>query len=477
MKPTPVIAVFDIGKTNKKLFLFNEQYQSEFERTTRFSETMDEDGDPCEHLESLRLFILDSLRDVAAMEQFDVKAVNFTAYGASFVYTDIDGEPLTPLYNYLKPYPQTLQQELYSTHNGEALFAQETASPALGSLNAGLQLFRLKKERPALFSKLQYALHLPQYLGYLVTGKAFSDLTSIGCHTALWDFSKQQYHQWTSQENILEKLAPIAAHDQVHPVKNGISKKLIQSGIGLHDSSSALIPYLLSFPEPFVLISTGTWSISLHPFNNTPLTREELQQDCLCYLSWEGRPVKASRLFAGQFHEDQVKRIAAFFGQQVSRYNHIQPDRNILRLLSSVSKQEQATSSETYPPSLQFDNRDLKDFEDDITAYHQLMLDIVNAQVQSTELLLKHAPVKTIYVDGGFSRNELFMYLLSTHFTQHDIYAASMAQATAIGAALAIHQYWNSGPLPDDLIATQLYAITDFNVSPETRNDSTVQDS
>lgn len=477
MKPTPVIAVFDIGKTNKKLFLFNEQYQCEFERTTRFSETVDEDGDPCEHLESLRLFILDSLRDVAAMEQFDVKAVNFTAYGASFVYIDTHGEPLTPLYNYLKPYPQTLQQELYSTHNGEALFAQETASPVLGSLNSGLQVLRLKKEHPTLFSKMRYALHLPQYLAYLVTGKAFSDLTSIGCHTALWDFNKQQYHQWTSDEHIREKLAPIATQAQVNPVKETNTDKLIRSGIGLHDSSAALIPYLLSFPGPFVLISTGTWSISLHPFNHTPLTKEELQQDCLCYLSWEGKPVKASRLFAGQFHEDQVKRIAAHFGQQVSRYNNIQPDREIFRLLINVITPNQPADSKQSPPSLQFHNRELKDFEDDITAYHQLMLDIVNAQVQSTELLLKDKPVRTIYVDGGFSRNELFMYLLSTHFPQLNIYAASMAQATAIGAALAIHHHWNAKPLPDNLITTQLYTTTESNVSAETRNDSTVQDS
>lgn len=456
MKPIPVIAIFDIGKTNKKLFLFNEQYQCEFERSTRFSETTDEDGDPCEHLESLRLFILQSLRDVTAMEQFDVKAVNFTAYGASFVNIGTDGEPLTPLYNYLKPYPSTLKHQLYSTHNGEALFAQETASPALGSLNSGLQLFRLKKEKPSLFSKLQYALHLPQYLAYLVTGKAFSDLTSIGCHTALWDFRKNQYHQWTSDEGIREKLAPIADHDQVHAVRNSISTTSIQSGIGLHDSSSALIPYLLSFPEPFVLISTGTWSISLHPFNNTALTKEELQRDCLCYLSWKGRPVKASRLFAGQYHEDQVKRIAAHFGQQAAKYHNIQPDRNILRLLNTVSDNNQtAAGSNTGSPSMEFHNRDLDEFQDDITAYHQLMLNIVRAQAQSTGLVLNGAPVRTIYVDGGFSRNELFMYLLSTHFPQLDIYAASMAQATAIGAALAVHMHWNTGPLPADLIALQ----------------------
>jgi len=45
MEPIPVIAVFDVGKTNKKLFLFDENYKIVFERTARFLETHDEDGD------------------------------------------------------------------------------------------------------------------------------------------------------------------------------------------------------------------------------------------------------------------------------------------------------------------------------------------------------------------------------------------------------------------------------------------------
>ena len=453
MIPTPVIAIFDIGKTNKKLFLFNEQYQPVFERTTRFTETTDEDGDPCEHLESLRLFILDSLREVAAMQQYEVRAVNFTAYGASLVYIDDKGEPLTPLYNYLKPYPAALQQQLYDTWNGEVLFAQLTASPALGSLNSGLQLFRLKKERAGLFQKTKYALHLPQYLSFLVTGIPCSDLTSIGCHTALWDFTQNNYHQWTISEQLLPRLAPIASHHNLLQVKSTIVPQLMQAGIGLHDSSSALIPYLLSFHEPFVLISTGTWCISLHPFNNTALTADELRQDCLCYLSWEGRPVKASRLFAGQYHEDQVKRIAAHFRQPVSRYNNIDVDKNIVRLLDTGSDQNPAGLAPA--DLLHFHKRELNGFRDDVTAYHQLMIDIVDAQAKSLSLVLNGAPVKQLYVDGGFSRNGLYMYLLSTRFPHIEIYAASMAQATAIGAALAVHHAWNHQPLPENLITIQ----------------------
>ena len=98
MKPIPVIAVFDVGKTNKKLFLFDESYNIVFERSARFNEITDEDGYPCENLEALRLSVYDSLTEVSRLKQFDLKAVNFSAYGASFVYLDEDGRTIAPLY-------------------------------------------------------------------------------------------------------------------------------------------------------------------------------------------------------------------------------------------------------------------------------------------------------------------------------------------------------------------------------------------
>ena len=43
------------------------------------------------------------------------------------------------------------------------------------------------------------------------------------------------------------------------------------------------------------------------------LSDYELHEDCLCYLSYEGEAVKASRIFAGYEHEQQVKRLADHF--------------------------------------------------------------------------------------------------------------------------------------------------------------------
>ncbi|MEJ5053172.1 FGGY-family carbohydrate kinase [Sphingobacterium sp. MYb382] len=447
-KRIPVIAIFDVGKTNKKLFLFNERYQLVFERSARFLETTDEDGDPCENLESLRLSVFDSLHEVFRRDEFDIKAINFASYGASVVYLDEHGRPLTPLYNYLKAYPSALEEQLYAQYDGPAAFALTTASPRLGSLNLGLQLYRLQQERPDLFDKVKYAVHLPQYLSFLVSGQLYTDMTSLGCHTALWDFVHKDYHRWVSDAGMLDKLPPLVSGEQVF--SGAFPGATYKVGVGLHDSSSALIPYLLNFKDPFILISTGTWCISLNPFNDTPLTEEELRKDCLFYLTYSGTPVKASRLFAGQEHEIQVKRIADYFEVTTALFRNMRVDWEIVDRLRQQFHFDGATLAA-------FGERNLGDFSDATAAYHALMMDLVASQVAATQLVMGKQHVGRIFVDGGFSKNDIYMNLLANSFPNIEVYAASMAQATAIGAALVIHAHWNTLDIPHDLIELRYY--------------------
>lgn len=444
--PIPVIAIFDVGKTNKKLFLFDENYQIVFERSARFLETVDEDGDPCENLGSLRLSVFDSLHEVFRRKEFDIRAINFTSYGASFVYIDEAGRPLTPLYNYLKEYPQDIQANLHQEYGGVDRFSLDTASPALGSLNSGLQLLRMKEQQYQVFDKIKYALHLPQYLSFLISGRVCTDMTSIGCHTALWNFNQRDYHQWVKDKGIEGKFAPIQNGDEVFA--STFLGSEFKVGIGLHDSSSALIPYLLNFHEPFVLISTGTWCISLNPFNDNPLTEEELKKDCLFYLSYTGSPVKASRLFAGYEHEVQSKRIADYFNVSSAKFKSLRVDWEIIAQLQK----------DTIPADLDaFSKVDLGIYSDYTTAYHALTLFLVQAQLASTDLVMQGNIVKRIFVDGGFSRNDIYMNLLARSFPDIEVYAASMAQATAIGAALVIHKEWNDNAIPNDIIELRYY--------------------
>ena len=458
MPVTPVIAIFDIVKTNKKVFLFTEDYKIVYEEAVCFPEIADDDGDSCESLENLKSFVFTSLQKVFQDKAVEIKAVNFSTYGASFVHLDANGEPVTPLYNYLKVYPAALLQQFYDRYGGEALFSVATASPVMGHLNSGMQLYWLKYVKPHLYSTIAKSLHLPQYLSFLLTGQHYTDLTSIGCHTNLWHFEKKDYHEWVYKEDIIEKLARIVSSTKV--VCPSMQNGDYSVGVGLHDSSAALIPYLASFHEPFVLLSTGTWCISLNPFNQSLLTYEELQQDCLCYLTYEGKAVKASRLFSGNEHEQQVKRLAAHFNKSIDYYKSVRLDLTLLnqrhfKPLQQNGRNEFVVRLETSA----FSKRDLAVFATYEEAYHQLVVDLVTQQVISTQLVLKDAPVKKLFVDGGFSKNAIYMYLLATAFPELEVYAATMAQASALGAALAIHNAWRTKPLPTDFIALTYYGV------------------
>ncbi|MEO7976877.1 FGGY family carbohydrate kinase [Flavobacterium sp.] len=449
-----VVAIFDIGKTNKKVFLFDENYKIVWEKSVNLDETVDEDGFPCENIEVLKNWILDRLSEIKELNDYVLKAINFSTYGASFVYVDDKGNSLTPLYNYLKEYPEALKNDFYKKYKGEEVFAVKTASPVLGNLNSGMQIYRLKEQKPEIFENIKYCLHLPQYLSFLLTGEAYTDITSIGCHTNLWNFKKMKYHKWLKNEGIKDKLPPI------HPGRDVIKKENdLAVGIGLHDSSSAIIPYTINFTEPFVLLSTGTWSISLNPFNNKPLTFKELQHDCLCYMQYTEKPVKAARLFSGNEHEVQTKRLAEHFNVPFDAFKEVYFDKKIVSTLRALN------FAIIYPKKYDFDilkecqfqKRDLSVFKTYEIGYHQLMLDLVEQQVFSTNLVIHNSPVKKIFVDGGFSKNSIFMNLLAEAFPDVEVYAASMAQASALGAALAIHQNWNPKPIQNDLIDLKFY--------------------
>ena len=49
------------------------------------------------------------------------------------------------------------------------------------------------------------------------------------------------------------------------------------------------------------------------------------------------------------------------------------------------------------------------------------------------------------------------MHLLAAAFPTIRVYAATLAQASAIGAAMAIHEHWNENPVPKDIIELKHY--------------------
>ncbi|QCW99576.1 carbohydrate kinase [Aggregatimonas sangjinii] len=428
-----VTAVFDIGRTNKKFFLFDSDFQEVYREYSRFDEITDEDGYPTENLNALENWAKAVFDKMLNNPEFEIIALNFSCYGASLVHLDENGNVLAPLYNYMKPLKDEIYDSFYDTYGPESELSRVTGSPKLGMLNTGMHLYWMKHTKPAVYDKIKYSLHLPQYLSYLFTGVPVSEFTSIGCHTLLWDFEKKDYHAWVYQEGINEKLPPIASSRKTIPVTyNG---KSIQMGAGIHDSSSALLPYIRSISKPFVLVSTGTWSISINPFNKGMLSAEDIENDSLFNMRIDGSPVRVSRLFLGNEYKLQVKALSKYFKVPEDSHKKVKFNQDTF---FEVNKdfvpmfKWSSIASETMPEKTKIT---YTKFEH---AYHQLMLELVLLQEKSIRSAIGNEKIERLYVDGGFSDNEVYIQMLSHYLRNMKLSTTDSSLGSALGAAIVI---------------------------------------
>ena len=453
-----MIAVFDIGKTNKKILLFDRQLKLVRQEEQQFEELPDEDGFPCDDIEKIGDWIITEISRFARSREYNLRAVNFATYGASLVYLDSNGRRLAPVYNYLKPMPKDVLAGFYERYGCIEEFSRNTASPALGMLNSGLQILWLKKHKPGLFSQVHNILHFPQYLAFLLSKEIRSEYTSIGCHTAMWDFDKKGYHPWLAAEGIALPF-PVTADETT---KLSLKGKTIHVGTGIHDSSSSLVPYLKGSKEPFILVSSGTWCIFMNPFNQEALTMDQLKQDTLCYLGVNQNQVKSSRFFMGHYHDIYLQQIASFFKREAGSFKRVQSDEHLLNKFLEepfVFTGEKDEGNQCPPVDLSV----FASFEE---AYHKLIVDLTLAGMKSLQLVIpEHDQTKRIYVTGGFSRNELFLRLLSALLPGKTVYASEMDNATALGAAMVIWNKVFTGTEPEPDLG--LKEIEPFNIKKQ----------
>lgn len=447
-----MIGIFDIGKTNKKFILFDRNYDIIEETITVIETKEDEDGDPCEDLAAVSIWIKEQLAYALDRYKNKIKAINFSTHGASLVHIDAEGKSVTPLYDYMKTLGNGIADEFYDLFDGRKRFSTETGSPALGMLNSGLQLFWLKNHKPKKFKATKKSLHFPQYLNYLFSNRYHAEYSSIGCHTGLWDFAEKNYHQWLKEENInhlLPQPESVHTYDKVK-IKGEYT---IDVGIGIHDSSAAILPFVEAAELPFVMLSTGTWSIALNPFFEGTLAKDKYEQDCLYYLLSKERKVAASRLLLGKEFKHQVNKLEKYFGKTKGYFKSVMLEKPLLKKVLAKSSDIgfffPEIMQDTGPcPKLKGTAPDLSKVESFEVAYYKLLLDLIVLQKKSIELI--HGDIKRLYVSGGFMKNTVFMELLQGFLPDWKIfYIPENNRASALGAAVALHEVWQKAPLPE----------------------------
>lgn len=441
MDKTEVILVFDIGKTNKKLLLFNSELLVVHREDVVIEESMDEDGYPCEDSGRMEQWIDLTLNKFLDHPDFEIKGLNFSAYGATLAFLDGGGNRITPLYNYLKPIPGKVLEGFFEKFGGEAEFCRKTASPLLGMLNSGLQVLWLKRNKPEAYGMTRHILHLPQYLSYRVTGRITSEHTSLGCHTMMWDFDRMTYHPWLGEEGII--LPEPGEVSETFMVE--MANRPVRVGKGIHDSSASLAPFILSGREPFVLVSTGTWCISMNPFNHDPLTEAELKRDCLSFLSVKQRAVKSSRFFLGRIHDLNVEWLESFFNVKMGSYRSVEPGAEKIHGAMISRGDDRLFFRDGIPEGYVDRSVDLDRFVSFGDAYLHLMKDLTAEVVSSIDLILPEDDItRELYITGGFTRNPIFTSLLASAYPGKKVYTAEMDDGASLGAAMVIaDQIWD----------------------------------
>lgn len=436
-KGKDIYIIFDVGKTHKKMLFYDKKFRVVRADSSAFPTMLDEDGFEADDIHYIARWVLDKIASVSADPQWNIRGINFTGYGATLVHLDSEGKPVSTMYNYLKPMEPDVVQGFYNLFGSSEKFALQTSSPPMGMLNAGFQLYWLKYHKQELFKKIHRSLFLPQYLSYLVTGRQCMDLTSIGCHTGLWNFADVDFHSWVYDEWMQNVLAPISQEPVAGYVD--LHGKQVPVGIGLHDSSASLLPYLYMSEEPFILVSTGTWAVTMNPFNRSPLTAEELVNDVLVYMLPNGDPVKSSRVFMGMEHNLQGQRIARKFYLPQYFFENMTWDEALFEELRQQPNQ--------FIPSAQGE-WDFSGFGNGVTAYYALMRGLVNLLLQSFRRV-DMPEISTVFVDGGFARNNIFMQMLKKKLPNKRIISSTVPEATAFGSLIYLLQPERID-LPDD---------------------------
>ncbi|AZO19999.1 carbohydrate kinase [Mesorhizobium sp. M1E.F.Ca.ET.045.02.1.1] len=294
-----IVAVIDIGKTNAKLALVDLARMAEVALRRTANAVIADGPYPHHDVERLWAFILESLSDLHREQPID--AISITTHGATAVLVDAEGGLALPAIDY----EFTGTDELAQNYDAVRPPFAETGTPRLpAGLNIGAQLFWQQKRFPAEFARAAAILMYPQYWALRLTGVAANEVTSLGCHTDLWNPWQADYSSLVDQMGWRQLMAPVRpARDRLGPILQAIAQ---QTGLdpatpvfcGLHDSNASLLPHLLSDRPPFSVVSTGTWVVSMAVGGR----KVELDpaRDTLVNVNALGDPVPSARFMGGR---------------------------------------------------------------------------------------------------------------------------------------------------------------------------------
>ncbi len=447
------IAVFDVGKTNKKLLVFNHRLEL-VDAVYHTFDQYEKDGVQIEAVEETSAWLIASLKAMAA--KHDIGAISVSTHGAAFAMIDGGGRLAAPVLSYTTDPGQDFSSRFSAQFGDPVTLQRQTKTPDMIGLGCMAKGIMFARERwPEAFKRVSAILPLPQYYGFVLTGNKAIDPTNVGCHTAFWNFEKGDWspviermgmraifpQSISNPWDILGTVRPDVARE------TGLFEDTVVT-VGIHDSNASLLPYLIKETRPFVVNSTGTVSVSLRPTPDVTLADEDLGKVVYYNLSAFKTPVKTTIFMGGMEFDTYMGLLSSIHGSPA----HPPLDKALLEDILTARRLFVLPSFipfGMFPDSAArvvegdtvimlgdlFGGTHPAFFGDYAAAYHVLVLSVaLQAEVALSAVGL--ADGMRLFIEGGFAKNEIYTRLLAALFPKAATATTNLSEATAFGAAL-----------------------------------------
>jgi len=469
------IAVIDIGMTNKKVAVYDRGLHP-LDSASRTFEPVTTEGFEAHDLAGMEDWFLDTI--AAFARRFPIGAVAVATHGATGVLVDDSGEACAPCPYYTHEPGPAFQGRFYDRMGDFRELQSFTGTPRLSAMiNLAKGYFFLRERFPEAYSRARWALNYPQYWGFRLTGRVGAEGTYTGCHSYLWNWKTEAYSSVAEELGLAAKL-PFPLRDSwavlgtVRPElarRAGLAADTVVT-MGIHDSNASLLPHLAKGSGgDFILNSTGTWCVLMHPQDRFGFGPDELGKVVFFNRSAYNRPVKTAIFLGGMEYEAWTKAIAGACGLAPGDKLPEPADSDYRALVESRSE---FILPELVPGSGQFPGQVARASQGG-RAY--ALSDIVSGDRAPAFLRDPRAAVAalnvslalqtlvalersglgastSVYTEGGFRRNAGYNAVLSAALLGRSAgaFLTDISEATALGAAMTAAAALGGGS-PDGL--------------------------
>lgn len=411
------IAVFDLGKTNSKLFIVSAEGRVIDESRTRPVWRQDAD---LRVLDDVALFGWMENELARAVATHGVDRMVLSGHGCTFAL--VAGNALV---HAILDYEQEPPADIASRIAAMAPQFEETFSPPLPlGFNYGRHLLWLNERDPDLIAKADAILAYPQFWTWKFSGRLVSEVSYLGCHSNLWaplrdDFSSLVDRMgWRGQMPEFARAGNVIGTHRV-TLEDGRSADVAVHN-GVHDSNAALYFYRSLGFSDFTLVSTGTWVIIFNPASS--LEKLDAARDMLANVTVDHQPVATIRFMGGREYDV----ASGGWARPVSAE----------AVTAVVAKRAFALPS--FAPGGPMPGRDGRFVGPAVNGEEQAAAAMLYVALMTDLSLDLLGSANAIVIDGGLVKTGLYAAVLAKLRPQQNVYTSANPEGSAFGAAALV---------------------------------------